>query len=91
MARDLEYAQSPNLLSNEADDHNNAVWMAARKISDGISIKDSFDRDEYPNHAILAHIIRTVLMLELEALNFASKLERIYEAADRQLSVCLEP
>jgi hypothetical protein len=31
------------------------------------------------------------LMLELEALNFASRLERIYEAADHKLSVCLEP
>jgi hypothetical protein len=91
MARDLEYAQSSNLLSNEVDDHNNAIWMAACKISDGISIKDSFDRAEYPNHAILTHIIRTVLMLELEALNFASRLERIYEAADHKLSVCLEP
>jgi hypothetical protein len=91
MARDLEYAQSSNLLSNEADDYNNAVWMAARKISDGISIKDSFDRDGYANHAILAHIIRTVLMLELEALNFASRLERIFEAADHTLIACLEP
>jgi hypothetical protein len=91
MARDLEYAQSSNLLSNEVDDHNNAIWMAACKISDGISIKDSFDRAEYPNHAILTHIIRTVLMLELEALNFASRLERIYEAADHKLSVCFEP
>jgi hypothetical protein len=91
VARDLEYAQSSNLLSNEADDYNNAVWMAARKISDGISIKDSFDRDGYANHAILAHIIRTVLMLELEALNFASRLERIFEAADHTLIACLEP
>jgi hypothetical protein len=91
MARDLEYAQSSNLLSNEADDHNHAVWMAACKICDGISIKDSFDREGYPNHAILAHIIRTVLMLELEALDLASRLDRIYEAADHKLSVCLEP
>jgi hypothetical protein len=90
-ARGLEYAQSSNLLSNEADDHNSAVWMAARIISDEISIKDSFDRDGYANHAILAHIIRTVLMLEFEVLNFASRLERISEAADHTLSACLEP
>jgi hypothetical protein len=91
MARDIEYTQSSELFSNEAGDHNSVVRMAAQNISDGISIKDSFDRDGHPNHVILAHIIRTVLMLQLEALNFASRLERIYEAANHKLSVCLEP
>jgi hypothetical protein len=90
--RDLEYAQSPILLSNESDDNNSAIWTAGCNISDEISIKDSFDRDGYPNHAILTHIIVTVLMLELEALNLSSRVERVSETApNRKLSAYLEP
>jgi hypothetical protein len=90
--RDLEYSRSPNLLSIGSDDNNSAIWTAGCKISDEISIRDSFDRDGYPNHAILTHIVVTVLMLELEALNLSSWVERVSETVpNRKLSAYLEP
>jgi len=90
--RDLEYAQSPSLLGNDSDDQNSAVWDAARTISDEISIKDSFDREGYPNHVILTHIVGTVLMLELEALDLTARIERIsLAAASQELSACFAP
>ena len=90
--RDLEYSQSPSLLGNDSDDQNGAIWDAARTISDEISIKDSFDREGYPNHVILTHIVGTVLMLELEALDFTARIERIsLAAASQELSACFAP
>lgn len=90
--RDLEYSQSPSLFGNNSDDQNGAIWDAARTISDEISIKDSFDREGYPNHVILTHIVGTVLMLELEALDLSARIERIsLAAASQELSACFAP
>jgi len=90
--RDLEYAQSPTLLGNGSDDQDSAMWMAARTISDEVSIKDSFDREGYPNHAILTHIVGTVLMLELEALDLTARIERISLCTtSEELSACFAP
>jgi hypothetical protein len=90
--RDVEYAQSPTLLGNGSDDQNGAVWVAARTISDEVSIKDNFDREGYPNHVILTHIVGTVLMLELEALDLTARIERISLAtANQELSACFAP
>ena len=63
--------------------------MAACKISDEVSIKDSFDREAYPNHIILTHIVGTVLMLESEALDFTARIERISES--EELGACFAP
>ena len=90
--RDLEYAQSPTLLGSGSDDKDSAVWMAARTISDEVSIKDIFDREGYPNHVILTQIISTVLMLELEALNLTARIERVSMATTGQvLGACFVP
>jgi hypothetical protein len=87
--RGLEYAQSPTLLGNGSEDQSSAVWMAARRISDEVSIKDRFDREGYPDHIILAHLVGTVLMLELEALDLTVRIVRISES--EELSACLAP
>jgi hypothetical protein len=90
--RDREYARLPNLLNSESEDNSSAISVAGRKISDEISIKDSFDREGYANHAILTHIVVTVLMLELEALNLSSRVERASETTfNQKLSAYLEP
>jgi len=87
--RGIEYAQSPSLFGNGSDDQSSAVWMAALKISDEVSIKDSFDREGYPNHTILTHIVGTVLILESEALDLTARIERISES--EELSACFAP
>jgi len=91
-ARDLEYTQSSTLLGTGSDDQDSAVWMAARTISDEVSVKDSFDREGYPNHVILAQIVSTVLMLELEALDLTARIERIFRATTGlDLGACFAP
>jgi hypothetical protein len=40
--RDLEYVQSPSLSGSRSDDQHSAAWMAARAISDEVSIKRQF-------------------------------------------------
>jgi hypothetical protein len=90
--RDLEYAKSPTLLGSGYDDQDGAVWMAARTISDEVSIKDSFDREGYPNHAILVQIVGTVLIMELEALVLTARIQRVSLAtASRELGACFAP
>jgi hypothetical protein len=50
-----------------------------------------FERDGYANHAILAHIIRTVLMLALEAFILDPDLREFPRRRITQLGACLEP
>jgi hypothetical protein len=91
-ARDLEYAQSPTLLDTGSGNQAGAVWVAARTISDEVSIKESFDRAGYPNHVILTQIVSTVLMLELEALDLTARIERIsWATASQELGACFAP
>jgi hypothetical protein len=90
--RDLEYAKSLTLLGSGSDDQDGAVWMAARTISDEVSIKDSFDREGYPNHAILVQIVGTVLTLELEALALTARMQTVSPAtASGELGHCFAP
>jgi len=90
--RDLEYARSACLLGDDSNDTDSALSMAARTISEEVSVKDSFDREGHSDHVILTQIVSTVLMLEFEALDLTARIERISLArATQELGACFAP